>query len=576
MDQRHRPLRFGLLAFAAIVVFHALDSMGGRELGEAWDDALFFKRFALHMADHGVAAWNVGERPVHGNTSQLFQLVALGVVAVTRDHYNAGVKVVLAAALWGTYLVLTRLLSREAAPDAPADAGPSAVALTGLCAPILVSMIASGMETLVALLVLSVGLGSLHGVERAGARLPLRAGAAFVAAQLLAYLARPDMILLGMVVAGIVLYDGAKRPWEQRRLLALSAAVGLGLAALLAVFHVYYGTAFPLSFYLKSRLLSPYDTRYLGLDLAEKRLYLWTWLFFVAPFGLLALWRRDRWNLALLAGAAVFVAYHALSTVEIMGYHSRFYLPAFVAVVLAGARAWPAFVREHALWKALPPALLYPAALAVAFHARWIESSGAGYPLGWLDGGLVAAHAAAVAVLLLSPLWKSRLRHTTGVLVPSLLLGVTVVLRFPDRIEVLDDAAISRNLVDRYRSNVGIYEVEACVPEPFTLYHSELGIPGVLFPGSRIVDLTGLMNPRLVFGAPSFDAYCQEDRPEVIFLPHWTHERLNREIQESRCIQGYVKEALPRESSCPLYLREDLHEAFEACRRARVTRSPPR
>ena len=98
-----------------------------------------------------------------------------------------------------------------------------------------------------------------------------------------------------------------------------------------------------------------------------------------------------------------------------------------------------------------------------------------------------------------------------------------------------------RKIALRMSAMTGIEVVQQCVPEPTHLYHSELGVPGVLFRRSKVTDLSGLMNPRLVFDRPAFDDYCLADPPEVLFLPHWTHARLNDEIERSRCLALYAR-----------------------------------
>jgi hypothetical protein len=64
----------GLCVAGAVFALHTLGQMAV----DPWDDALFFKRFALNTLDHGVAAWNLSDGPVHGNTTQLFQLLSTG------------------------------------------------------------------------------------------------------------------------------------------------------------------------------------------------------------------------------------------------------------------------------------------------------------------------------------------------------------------------------------------------------------------------------------------------------------------------------------------------------------------
>jgi len=120
-------------------------------------------------------------------------------------------------------------------------------------------------------------------------------------------------------------------------------------------------------------------------------------------------------------------------------------------------------------------------------------------------------------------------------------------------------------MTSNLNSMTGIDDVKRCIAEPTTVYHSEIGVPGVLFPDSTVTDLTGLMNRRIAFERPPFDGYCLASPPEVLFLPHWTHESLNREIADSECLQLYARPRGVPESSSTLFIRRDLVARFDAC-----------
>jgi hypothetical protein len=114
--------------------------------------------------------------------------------------------------------------------------------------------------------------------------------------------------------------------------------------------------------------------------------------------------------------------------------------------------------------------------------------------------------------------------------------------------------------------------VKACLPEPLHIYHSEIGVTGLLFLDSRVTDLSGLMNRHMVFDRTPFDDICLADPPQVLFLPHHVYKRLNREIKRGRCLRQYARpRGIPRTQST-LYLRRDVLAAFDRCmadRRAR-------
>jgi hypothetical protein len=111
----------------------------------------------------------------------------------------------------------------------------------------------------------------------------------------------------------------------------------------------------------------------------------------------------------------------------------------------------------------------------------------------------------------------------------------------------------------------GIFDVERCLPKTSTIYHSEIGVPGLVLPEARIVDLAGLMSRSIALERSRFDAYCARDRPAVVFLPHRNYAEQNREIVASACLRGYAR--VIGRSSSPLYVRNDLVNDFERCAR---------
>lgn len=83
----------------------------GRWKMEPYDDADFLKHFALNFLRDGVFAWNVSDGPVHGNTSQLRQLVVTVITAIDPPHTVALTRIVLALALGFAIVMLSRGLA---------------------------------------------------------------------------------------------------------------------------------------------------------------------------------------------------------------------------------------------------------------------------------------------------------------------------------------------------------------------------------------------------------------------------------------------------------------------------------
>jgi hypothetical protein len=547
-------------AFAGIVGLYTFNALSH----DVWDDALFFERFGVNIVEHHVAAWNVDEGPVYGNTSQLFQFLAAAVVAVAPNHYHFGIKLVLGLSLFIAFVisgvVVRQLLRLEAGAG---DAGPPALLLCGFAAPTMLLMIASGMDTLPAICVLALFFAIVGRVYAEGFHSRIAESASFTGAQVLIYLARPDLIAITIPVSAIVLWKPDRK--GQRRFATLLGLSFGGILIAIAILRGYYGTALPLSFYVKSRLLSPYDQDYQLLGVAGERRQLMTWLVFTGVFAYIALFRLRRWSFALLGGAAAFVAYHAVSTIGIMGYHTRFFLPASLPIILAAAAAWRKFSTGKIWWKIVPILAGYPLLLIFAYQVRRIEAWDVDFYLGWLEPRYYAAFTLPTLTLVAAPLFGRLRTSVCAALVPLLTIAAAAWAVPPHSPDAIDDQTLMRRMALHSSAFTGLYTVKRCVQEPTHLYHSELGLPGVLFPRSRITDLTGLMNPQLVFERAAFDDYCLEDPPEVLFLPHWTHLRLNAEIEAGQCIQQYTRPHGIPPSSSTLYIRRDLVADFDRC-----------
>jgi hypothetical protein len=125
------------------------------------------------------------------------------------------------------------------------------------------------------------------------------------------------------------------------------------------------------------------------------------------------------------------------------------------------------------------------------------------------------------------------------------------------------DSVLVKRHVSEVTSFRGIYEVKRCLPDLQHVYHSEVGVVGLIFPDARVVDLAGLQSLGAGTSQGDFQARCQADRPEVIFLPHKNYAKLNAEIAAAPCLRSY--ERFVDRSSSPLHIRTDLSPEFEKC-----------
>lgn len=509
-----------------------------------YDDSYFFKRVAVNALDHGSFAWNVADGPVYGNTSQTFQMVVLVVTALVRDHVVLGLKVVNFAFLCGLAVLLARFCG--AATRRSTDG--VMIALCVLMTPLVLSTLTTGMETALTLLLVAASLVWMFRDPSVGSDL----GAAGWTAAI--YLCRPDAALIPAVAWGALQWSVGKRP--VRYLLGLAAL----MVPILLISWVYYRSPLPLSFFAKTHGLSVYGEHMQSLGWDQKAQHFGMTLVFCAPLLWVACQRPDRRTWPLLVSTFAFWGYHLAMTNEIMGYLGRFYAPGVVGLSMGAARSWDRFIEET------------PIRRRVGFLTVWLG----GVVLLWFFGLLLVGDGApsstrVVAVFLAlgasfvwlllgkvpSSPWRMGLVATLG-----FSLGACS-WRPPEMPALSSDDEIVEKHVKSVTSFRGIYDVKRCLPQIEHLYHSEVGVPGLLFPRTRVVDLAGLQSRGHGTRRGSFQARCDADRPEVIFLPHRNYAKLNAEIASAACFLDY-KPAVDRSSS-PLHVRNDLYDEFMKC-----------
>ena len=411
----------------------------------------------------------------------------------------------------------------------------------------------TGMETSLCLAVLVLALSHMLSGETARS-----VPAAFMTA--LVYLCRPDAALIPALVFVV-----AERR-DLRSVLTYVVTLGLLLGLMLCAFRLYYGSALPLPFYAKTAGLSSYDSELRAAGLHGKMQHLLTFCAFSAPLTWLALRGRATRVSALLVASAAFVAYQALVTDEIMGYRARFYAPALVPLALAAILAWNRQAARSDVRAARWAWLVWTACIGVGYLAGLVES-GSASALDRVPGTAYLAQLF-LGVLLCGRASEGPALSEQAVSFASsgALLVSAFFLRPPHAIRTaLDDTTFLRRASAEVTTTRGLFEVARCLPSTQTLYHSEIGIPGLVLPDWRIVDLVGLMSKPLAQRRPPFDDYCLRDRPAALFLPHKAYRALNAEIRASTCLRGYTLAV--RDSSSPLYIRNDLSAAFNQCRR---------
>ena len=568
--RRRRPLTYeGALLVIAYGVCASLFVLahGGQE---PFDDAFFFKRVAINALHHGTLAWNVDEGPTYGNTSLLFQWLAVPVAALSDDYYCQATRFISLISLWGAFFVLFRMTRRL-------DRGLAALLLW--TSPIALYPLLSGMETTFALLLICVSLWLT--LSPSARRLPR--GLAPIAA-LAVYLARPDALLLVVVpllqsrfAIGEACVEremnpgvggererqqGAQVPTRmpmQRRLPLLEVAiVALGLLGIFGTCQWLLGTPLPLPFYAKQAAFSPYDTHFIALSRQSGLLRFAVFALFAGPMFVLALGKRDPVNIGLLSAVVLHSAYHLLFTIDVMGMRGRFYLPALPLLVIAAARAMPSLrLRSIVPWTA---ALGFALMFGVLGFGEALPRQGDEHIAEALCLTVVPAFAIAIGLAG---------RPAALPWLQGLLLLASAVACVPrlltEPVAFYSDTAFLDRHTARHTIHRGLDTLRACFGERIHAYHSEIGVIGLRLQQGKVTDLAGLQSPRWLFREPgSFNRLCEQDHPQAIFLPHKVYQGLNREIAASRCLRQHYTRVVAQSSS-PLHVHNGLLERYLRC-----------
>jgi hypothetical protein len=164
----------------------------------------------------------------------------------------------------------------------------------------------------------------------------------------------------------------------------------------------------------------------------------------------------------------------------------------------------------------------------------------------------------ATGVLLLAP--RRWLAPSAALVGLCLLVGNALVYPLP-RLALLDDETI---LLDQIRPRLvfrGLEQLRRTL-QPKAVFHTDIGAPGVLLPEARVVDLDGLLNEDITLRGASFDALCEADSPDAIFVPNDTYPELREEVLSSPCLERY--RAVTDTDGSPLYIRGDLADTYLA------------
>ena len=231
-----------------------------------------------------------------------------------------------------------------------------------------------------------------------------------------------------------------------------------------------------------------------------------------------------------------------------MGMHARFYVPALVWIGSAAACSF-AKLRSRRTIIALA---IYILVLSAAYAQQWIPTA-KGWAIGRVYLFTYIGYSMAVSVHLLPIRGGERLRGYGLIICTG--LGIVLSTSSKQLPYIPSDRDYIMSSIRSTTSWRGSNQLKKCLGEDIHVYHSEIGVPGLMFLKGIVTDLGGLMNSDLAFGKMKFEDLCLSDMPEAIFLPHRNYRTLNREIKQGDCIQKYTP--VTRKSSSPLYIRND-------------------
>jgi hypothetical protein len=294
----------------------------------AFDDAYMFARYANNVR-HGLGiSWNLDGVHTYGQTSPLW-----GLVVLVLSYLHHGAWKVLTIGSWLCSIGAVIAIAWAVASNARSETMSSTWrVLPWVAVPLADTLVftgneANGMETMLGALLAALFVGLALGWQRGRVR-PEWAGLAGV----LLFMTRPDaaiaMLLLPLLLFGLMRSSSANLRGVATLLGVFLAGVALDLVACKLYFH----TALPLSFYMKSR--HAYEG-YSGIWYPEILMMAFLGACQLYLVALIFLTRKRDWRLVaccVLPALAVFV--YLQTVTQIMGFNARYYAPYFAFFIV--------------------------------------------------------------------------------------------------------------------------------------------------------------------------------------------------------------------------------------------------
>jgi hypothetical protein len=292
----------------------------------AFDDAYMFARYAMNVR-HGLGvSWNLNGVHTYGQTSLLW-----GLVVVVVSHLPIGTWKMLSLGSWLCSVGAVIALAWAVAVNSEGALLSStwrvlpwvALPLTG--ATVFSGNQVNGMETMLAALLGAVFVGLALAWCRGVVQPELVA-----VVGLALFMTRPDAAI-AIVLLPLLLF--ALMPGISKGSIARLLGVFLaGVMLELIVCQLYFHTALPLSFYMKSKHVYEGYRAVWHPELLMLAFFAACELYLVA---LIFLSRREDWRLIVCCVAPALASFAYLGTVtQIMGFNARYYIPYFAFFVV--------------------------------------------------------------------------------------------------------------------------------------------------------------------------------------------------------------------------------------------------
>lgn len=472
---------------AVVAAYAVLQLVKALRVPLIFDDSYMFYRYAMNVR-HGLGmSWNLDGVHTYGETAPLWGFV---IVLMTYLPLNAPHLLVLGS--WVCAVGAVVAMAWAIVHNAQSELMKSMlrvlpmVAIPLVISPIFVGNALTGMETMLAVMLVAVFLGMVLRWESGHAPLYW---ASLVGIAL--FLTRPEsaMPVLLFPFLLVVFGRGSKRGF------AIFAGIFLsGLLLDLLVCKLYFGTPLPLSFYMKSghayegyhRTLHPFSN---ALEmLVNCGLFLLVILMWI---------RRQEWRVLLPFVISMIATFGYLCTVtQIMGWKARYYVPYFAffvipALLIADKRAEDHEKRRAKVWSR--------------------------------NNGIALGFAALVLVFVVPALRTPR--------VIGMLEAADMALERRPYVydPVFEQMAATQPLPRKvwYDNIHGLGDVLlAPLPKGATMAASEVGYLGAAALNGNIIDIAGLNDNQIAHHGFSSSELLQR-APDIIWMPHsdYTYQR---------------------------------------------------